>query len=406
MGGTAHGLIRYGNDGNVQISDGAAPLVSFGSTPTIGSGTYWSARDTGGTVHGLLGIPSDNNTYLNAFNNLYVTASTAWFNCNVVVPNNALYYGKNMAAAPVALLGVGNDNITRLAQGAPSETWIYAAAGARVVLNAAVMVVGTLSPAGTVAIGGALTVAGNTGLSGSLQVNGASNLYARLNVNNSVGATITGDIATNLIHIFGGGITVDQNATISGQTNIQSCQIYIPSGNDPLTIAADAGHYARIRYSVANMRLWSAGAFYDGSYRIADESAGQIRFTIDTSGNTTVGVVAYGRPTYGLTAICKSIKTFISALPAIIFFTRWWLYRDRRQSFRRSGQLEWRHLHQLDPHRLSCLCPRRRPVLRGDQHVLVGRCRLCARRLRVLEPRLFCRQPRRAGQQRRPQCLW
>ena len=51
-------------------------------------------------MHGLLGIPSDNNTYLNAFNNLYVTASTAWFNCNVVVPNNALYYGEKHGSGP------------------------------------------------------------------------------------------------------------------------------------------------------------------------------------------------------------------------------------------------------------------------------------------------------------------
>ena len=45
----------------------------------------------------------------------------------------------------VALLGVGNDNITRLAQGAPSETWIYAAAGARVASTLRLWLFGTLS---------------------------------------------------------------------------------------------------------------------------------------------------------------------------------------------------------------------------------------------------------------------
>jgi hypothetical protein len=288
-GGTAHGLMRLGTDGNQYIGDGSAPYIVFGATPVVTSGIYWSARDTGGTTHQILGIPADNQTHLQAFNSLIINASTIITNTSIVIPNNNWFYGSNAAGAPITLLGTDAGNITRIAQGAPGDTYIYSAATHQIYLQGATTVTGTLTPTGNVAIGGTLNVAGLVLFSSSLQVNGATNLYARLNVNNSVGATITGDIQTNSIHVVGGspGLVVDSNANIGGTTNLTYLMVYQAGQNDPMTVQADNNHYARTRYTVVGTRTWSAGTSYDGRYFLTDESAGAVRFVIDTAGNIT-----------------------------------------------------------------------------------------------------------------------
>jgi cytoskeletal protein CcmA (bactofilin family) len=287
-GGTSHGLVKLGNgtDNNHYIGDGSAPFIIFGSTPVVGSGIFWGARDTGGTAHGLLGIYTDNNTYLNAFNNLYLNSANIWTNSSIIIPNNVWYYAKNNAAAPVAMLGVRSDNITLIAVGAPSDTYIYS--GRNLVLVGPTAVTGTLTPQGNVGIGGTLNVGGGTTLASSLQVNGSTNLYARLNVNNSVGATITGDIATNSIHVYGGGIVTDSNSSLGGSTYATYLQIYNPGNNDPVAVVADAGHYARVAFNVLGVRLWTVGGGPDGFFYIQDNSAGVSRIWIETGGRVVI----------------------------------------------------------------------------------------------------------------------
>jgi len=283
VGGTAHGMLRLGTDGNHYIGDGSAPLIIFGSTPTVGSGIYWSARDTGGTTHGLLGIQPDNNTYLQAFNSLNISAGTVYVNTNIVLPNNNFYYGKNSTGGAIALLGTDTTNITRIAQGAPSDTYIYAATGRTIFLSGTtVSVTGTLST-GNVTVTGTLNVSGTTTLSSTLQVNGATNLYARLNVVNSVGATITGDVLTNSLHVTG-ATALDGSLTVLGTSTHRATTIYIPGTNDPLTITGDNGTNARIHYTVSGVRTWTAGCDYAGRWVVADDSAGRYSFYVDTDG--------------------------------------------------------------------------------------------------------------------------
>jgi hypothetical protein len=67
-----------------------------------------------------------------------------------------------------------------------------------------------------------------------------------------------------------------------------SGRMYLQSGNDPMEILSPAGTGARYRSTINGLRTWSAGTWTDGSYSIGDESAAQLRLTIDTSGNTTL----------------------------------------------------------------------------------------------------------------------
>jgi Chaperone of endosialidase len=283
-GGTSHGMLRLGLDNNHYIGDGSAPFVVFGSTPIIGSGMFWSARDTGGTAHGLLGIQADNNTVINAFNSLYVNSANLWTNSSIIIPNGQWYYTKNAANSPIVMLGTRSDNITVIAQGAPLDTYIYS--GRQIILVGQTSITGALYPQGAVNVGGALNVTGATTLA-SLQVNGASNFYARPNVANSVGMTVTGDVATNSIRVYGGGIVTDSNSTFGGSTQAAYLLVYNPGNNDPMQVRCDPGHYARIAYHHVNVRIWTSGVDSNGTFVISDESGGGYRFWIDVNGNGT-----------------------------------------------------------------------------------------------------------------------
>jgi hypothetical protein len=285
-GGTSHGMLRIGTDNNHYIGDGSSPYIIFGSTPMVGSGIFWSARDSGGTAHGLLGIQADNNTYLTAFNALYVNSNNMWVNSNIIIPNGNIYYTKNAAGAPIAMLYTRSDNITLIAAGAPLDTYIYS--GRNLYLNGPVFATGVFNAQSAVAISGALDVYGTMTARGSFSANGAANFYARLNVNNSVGATITGDISTNSVRIYGGGITADGTNSLGGTTYITYTRVYNPGNSDPLEVYADPGRYARARFHVGGVRIWSAGTDTGGQFAIADENAGAYRLYIDTAGTVIV----------------------------------------------------------------------------------------------------------------------
>ena len=65
--------------------------------------------------------------------------------------------------------------------------------------------------------------------------------------------------------------------------------IYAPGGSDPLTIRADAGSHARIKYIIggAGGREWSVGeGAYQGEFTITDETAGATRITFRADGWT------------------------------------------------------------------------------------------------------------------------
>jgi hypothetical protein len=56
--------------------------------------------------------------------------------------------------------------------------------------------------------------------------------------------------------------------------------------DDPFGVLAAAGHYARIKYQVGG-QVWSAGCLPDASWRITNESAAQIVFSVSSNGNAT-----------------------------------------------------------------------------------------------------------------------
>jgi hypothetical protein len=57
-----------------------------------------------------------------------------------------------------------------------------------------------------------------------------------------------------------------------------------PGGNDPLSIVADSGRYARIRYDSLGTSLWTYGASIDNTFTLANESQGRVRMQTNASG--------------------------------------------------------------------------------------------------------------------------
>src|SRR4051812_20361604 len=64
--------------------------------------------------------------------------------------------------------------------------------------------------------------------------------------------------------------------------------LYAGATHDLLTIQTDNGYFARIRYLVAGVRLWLAGADNLGRFVITDGTANVTRLYIDTAGTVTI----------------------------------------------------------------------------------------------------------------------
>jgi hypothetical protein len=95
-----------------------------------------------------------------------------------------------------------------------------------------------------------------------------------------------------------GAITTEGNSIICGALTASVSVLGIASGTSFLSNAITCdwsdgfrhsvpnGHNARTIQTVSGVRSWSAGCWYDGHWRITDESAGAIRFTLHYHDNS------------------------------------------------------------------------------------------------------------------------
>jgi hypothetical protein len=222
--GQARGLIVKSADNNVTINDGSSPNVIFNGVPVTQNNYSWSGRDTGNNIRRVIGLLSDNNIHIG--NNL---------TANVYFDNTAsVIYSENIVLTNNHYI-LGND------VGGIGRTMLGMSASNGILIGS-----GSIGPTDIYSGGGQpINLHNPTNVYGTFQTNG----YAYLNA---------------------------------------GTRCYIPSGNDPLQVYADAGYYARQHYIVGGTRDWSVGCQSNGPFAITDESAGAIRLQIDTAGTVTV----------------------------------------------------------------------------------------------------------------------
>lgn len=129
---------------------------------------------------------------------------------------------------------------------------------------------------------------------GNLTVNGNALIGQGLSVN--VDLVVGGNANFGSAGVIGAFTAV-------GASSLASTRIYQPATSDPLTVAADPGHFARIRSTVTGVRQWSVGAAGNGDFLISDDTLSQTRLLLGTTGsaatNGNFGVL--GGVFFGLT---------------------------------------------------------------------------------------------------------
>jgi hypothetical protein len=142
-GGTARGLIIKSSDNNVYINDGSSPYVVINGSPVVANNVSWSGRDTGGTARPVVGLLSDNSVHVagGSSGSIYLdTASggSVWVTGNagnIVIPNNAFYYGRDPSNNPRGIIGINTVNQLSIGGGHTGTTDIYAGVGQLIYLH-------------------------------------------------------------------------------------------------------------------------------------------------------------------------------------------------------------------------------------------------------------------------------
>jgi len=250
--------------GNIQFQAGISTVLA--------NNTWYFAKDTGGQARGLIIKSSDNNVYINDGTAQYVI-----INGTPTVANNVYWSGRDASTGAIRpIVGFLSDNQVHIGGGSP--------------------VIADCGPSGS------LWSTGNV-ITGTNQYfycrDSGGNARAMMGISTSGNIFQVGAGGVTETHIYGGNSWIYMHSNVNplgqlwvnGYTYMQAGgRAYIPSGNDPLTVYADYGYYARTHYVVGSTRDWSVGCLNNGNYAIADESAHTIRWQIGTDGN----VYAYG----------------------------------------------------------------------------------------------------------------
>jgi hypothetical protein len=222
-GGTARGLIIKNNNNDITINDGSAAHVVIAGQPVVNNNSSWSGRDTAGNIRAVIGLLSDNN--------IHIGDGTRDVYIDTVA--HTLWVNSNLVIPNNGFVyGKDTGGTARAILGIATDNNVYIGSGGISATN--------------------------------IYAGGGQPIYLRSN--------------TNALGVF----------QVNGYTYLQGgSRAYIPGGNDPLQIAADNGYYARNHYVVFGVRDWSQGCFPGGVWGLADESAGAVRFQIDTGGTAT-----------------------------------------------------------------------------------------------------------------------
>jgi hypothetical protein len=92
------------------------------------------------------------------------------------------------------------------------------------------------------------------------------------------------------------GAVIDQPLAISrssGQVSIPKLYVGGTNTNDPFSVGASQGYYARIIYNVTNVRQWIAGCNSDGTFSIVDSTASRADLTFTLSGQANFNNVVW-----------------------------------------------------------------------------------------------------------------
>lgn len=221
--GNARGLILKGSDNNITINDGSSAYVTIAGDPVTNNNYAWSGRDNAGTVHPVIGLLSDNAIHIGS-------SGTSFLFIDVTTN---IYTSASLVLNNNRFIW-GNDT-----GGTPRQLL-------------------GMTTSNTFSIGASVPAQTD------IYAGGGASIYFHANA-----------IALAQLYTYG-------YCYIQG-----GARAYIPGGNDPLTIYADNGYYARTQYLVGGTRQWSVGVLPSGPFQIADETAAAIRFEIDLSGNVT-----------------------------------------------------------------------------------------------------------------------
>jgi hypothetical protein len=245
--------------GNIQFQAGISTVLA--------NNTWYYALDTGGTSRGLIIKNSNNDMTINDGSSPHVTIAG-----QPTTNNNQAWSGRDTGGTIRTVIGLLSDNCIHVGSSATSDLFFD--------------ITGTVHHAANVLF------ANNRFIYG-LDTGGTARNLLGLNNNNQflIGIGVAGET-----DIYGPSqIYLRHNATAAGVFSVNGyCYLqggarsYIPGGNDPHQIYADHGYYARHHYIVGGTRDWSCGCLPGGNFAIADESAAQIRWQIDTNGNITV----------------------------------------------------------------------------------------------------------------------
>jgi len=152
-------------------------------------------------------------------------------------------------------------------------------------------------------LGSALTIGRLTGdinVARDATINGILRTSASLAMGQSISTGLYGDGGNVAIRGYtGGGIYIQSHAGAANYgifdssglrvTGTVSSSVINATASDGLKIQVPGGNHARIYHHVAGVRVWTAGVWADGHFRITDESAGRVGLTLENNGNLSTG---------------------------------------------------------------------------------------------------------------------
>jgi hypothetical protein len=267
-------MIQIFNDNNLYIGPGPGSNIyrcaaggshNFNNNIVLPNNIWVYGTDTSGAVRQAFGLASDNQFYAGdgvhnqiiRAPNLYITG-TAWHSSNVVVPNNANYYGDITNGTPYAILGVRSDNACVV--GNSGLTTVYL--GNNNVFNSGIYSYGNISFAGTSSV-----LIGNNAWLGSYNTTGSwVGLIGFLN-DNQLHIGTWGNVYIANTVICGGAIILPNNVPYyTKDTGGTAWNMLNMGGDNQIYLGQDGQHNVIIRGNIwTNANFYPAGNVVTGN---------------------------------------------------------------------------------------------------------------------------------------------